>query len=200
MSDSATPRAAAHRAPLCITNFQSLLKLMSIELVMPSNQLILSHPLLLMPSIYRNIRVFSKGSVLHIRRPKYWSLSFNISPFERLLLTHKKTLRYLASRREEFNLGTETRLDLSELLCNRVLLKYKRDRESFWHSHQKGAERVPPITMNWKNVRRLQRDPLPQSTFQDNRINQKALRKEKLSSSRIHLCYIILSTESKLSC
>ena len=200
MSDSATPRAAAHGASLCITNFQSLLKLMSIELVTPSNQLILSHPLLLMPSIYRNIRVFSKGSVLHIRRPKYWSLSFNISPFERVLLTHKKTLRYLASRIEESNLGPETRLDHSELLCNRVLLKYKRDRESFWHSHQKGAERVPPITMNWKNVRRLQRDPLPQSTFQDNRINQKALRKEKLSSSRIHLCYIILSTESKLSC
>ena len=173
---------------------------MSIELVIPSNQLILSHPLLLMPSLYPNIRVFSKESVLHIRGPKYWRLSFSISPFERLLLTHEKTLGYLASRREEFNLGPETRLDHSELLCNRVLLKYKRDRESFWHTHQKGAERVPPITMNWKNARRLQRDPLPRSTFQDNRISQKALRREKWSSSRMHLCYIILSTESKLSC
>ena len=50
---------------------------------------------------------------------------------------------YLASGGEEFNLGPETRLDHSELLCNKVLLKYKRDRESFWHRHQKGAERVP---------------------------------------------------------
>ena len=51
---------------------------------------------------------------------------------------------FLASGGEEFNTGPETRLDLSELLCNKVLLKYKRDRESFWHRHQKGAERVPP--------------------------------------------------------
>ena len=51
----------------------------------------------------------------------------------------------LASRGEEFNLGPETRLDHSELLCNKVLLKYKGDRESFWHRHQKGVERVPPI-------------------------------------------------------
>ena len=79
-------------------------------------------------------------------------------------------------------------------------IEYKRDRESFWHRRQKGVERVPPITMNRKNIRRLQRDPLKQSTFQDNRIGQKALRKEKLSSSRIHLCYIILSTECKPSC
>ena len=62
---------------------------------------------------------------------------------ERLLLTHKKTPRFLASGREEFHPGPETRLDRSEVLCNRVLLKYKRDRESFWHRHQKRAERVP---------------------------------------------------------
>ena len=63
---------------------------------------------------------------------------------ERLLLNHEKMPGFLASGGEEFNLGPETRLDCSELLCNRVLLKYKRDRESFCHRHQKGAERVPP--------------------------------------------------------
>ena len=59
----------------------SLLKLVSIELVMPSNTLILCHPLLLLPSIFPSIRVFSNESVLHIRLPKYWSFSFSISPF-----------------------------------------------------------------------------------------------------------------------
>ena len=62
---------------------------------------------------------------------------------ERLLL-NKKMPGFLASRGEEFNPGPETRLDRSELLCNKGLLKYKGDRESFWHRHQKGAERVPP--------------------------------------------------------
>ena len=65
---------------LSITNSQSLLKLMSIESVMPSNHLILCGPLLLPPSIFPSIRVFSNESVLHIRWPKYWSFSFNISP------------------------------------------------------------------------------------------------------------------------
>ena len=63
--------------------------------------------------------------------------------YERLLLNHAKTPGFLAPR-EEFNLGPETRLDHSKLLCNKVLLKYKGDRENFWHRHQKGAERVPP--------------------------------------------------------
>ena len=80
MSNSATPRTAAHQASLSITNSQSLLKLMSIELVMPSSNLILCHPLLLLPSIFPNIMVFSNESVLHIRWPKYWSFSFSISP------------------------------------------------------------------------------------------------------------------------
>ena len=65
---------------LSITNFQSLLKLMSIELVMPSNHLILFHPLLLLPSIFPSIRISSNESVLCIRWPKYWSISFSISP------------------------------------------------------------------------------------------------------------------------
>ena len=76
----ATPWAAAHKASLSITNSQSLLKLMAIESVMPSNHLILCHPLLLLPSIFPNIRVFSSESVLRIRWPKYWSFSFSISP------------------------------------------------------------------------------------------------------------------------
>ena len=71
---------AALQASLSITNSWGLLKLMSIESVMPSNHLILCHPLLLLPSIFPSIRVFSSESVLHIRWPKYWSFSFNISP------------------------------------------------------------------------------------------------------------------------
>ena len=70
----------AHQTSLSITNSQSLLKLMSIELAMPSNHLILCHPLLLLPSIFPSIRVFSNESVLHIRWPKYWSFSFSFSP------------------------------------------------------------------------------------------------------------------------
>ena len=65
---------------LSITNFWSLPKLMPIQLVMPCNHLILCHPLLLLPSIFPNIRVFSNESALHIRWPKYWSFSFNIRP------------------------------------------------------------------------------------------------------------------------
>ena len=80
MSNSATPWTAAHQASLSITNSRSLLKLMSIELVMPSNHFILCRPLLLLPSIFPSIRVFSSDSPLHIRWPKYWSFSFNISP------------------------------------------------------------------------------------------------------------------------
>ena len=74
-----TPWTAARQASLSITNSQSLLKLMSIELVMPSSHLILCHPLL-PPSVFPSIRVFSNESVLFIRWPKYWSFSFNISP------------------------------------------------------------------------------------------------------------------------
>ena len=76
----AAPWAAARHASLSITNSRSLLKLMSIESVIPSNHLILCHPLLLLPSIFPSIRVFSKKSVLHIRWPKFWSFSFSISP------------------------------------------------------------------------------------------------------------------------
>ena len=81
MSDSLeTLWTAAHQASLSVTNSQNLLKLMSIELVMPSNHLILCRPLLFLPLIFPRIRVFSNESALRIRWPKYWSFSFSISP------------------------------------------------------------------------------------------------------------------------
>ena len=107
VSDSGIPWTAARQAFLSITNSQSLLKLMSIESVMPSNHVILCCPLLLLPSIFPSIRVFSHESALHIRWPKYWSCSFNISPsdehpglisfrMDRLdLLAVQGTLKYL---------------------------------------------------------------------------------------------------------
>ena len=76
----ATPWAAAHQASLCITNSRSLLKLMPIESVIPSNYLMLCCPLLLLLSIFPSILVYSNESVVHIRWPKYWSFSFSISP------------------------------------------------------------------------------------------------------------------------
>ena len=80
VSNIVTPWTEAHQASQSITNSWSLSKLMSIKLVMPSNHLILCHPLLLLPSIFPSIRVFSSESVLHIRWSKYWSFSFSISP------------------------------------------------------------------------------------------------------------------------
>ena len=76
----ATPWTVARQASLSITNSRSLLKLMPIESVMPSSHLILCRPLLLLPSIFPSIRVFSNESTLHVRWPKYWSFSFSISP------------------------------------------------------------------------------------------------------------------------
>ena len=76
----ATPWTSAHQASLTNTNSHSLLKLMSIESVMPSYHLILCHPLLLLPSIFPSIRVFCNELALHIRWPNYWSFSFSISP------------------------------------------------------------------------------------------------------------------------
>ena len=80
VSNSATPRTAAHQASLSITNSWSLLKLMSIEPMIPSNHLILCCPLLLLLFNLPSIRVFSNESVLHPRWPKYWSFSFSINP------------------------------------------------------------------------------------------------------------------------
>ena len=92
-----TPWTAACQASLSITNSRSLLKLMSIESVMLSNHLILCHTLLLLPSIFPSIRVFSKESTLHTRWTKYWSFSFNISP-------SNKHLGLISSRMDWLNL------------------------------------------------------------------------------------------------
>ena len=81
-----TPWTAACQASLLITNSKSLLKLLSIEVVMPSNHLIFCHPLLLLPSIFPSIRVFSSESAVCIRWPKYWSSSFSISPSNEYLV------------------------------------------------------------------------------------------------------------------
>ena len=77
----ATPWTAAHQASLSITNFQNLLRLMSVESVMPSNHLILCHPLFLLPSVFPSHKVFSDESVLCMRWPKCWSFRFSISPY-----------------------------------------------------------------------------------------------------------------------
>ena len=95
----ATPWTKACQASLSITNSWSLLKLISVESVMPSNHLILCHPLLLLPSIFPSIRVFSYESALHIRWSKYWSFSFNISPsneYSRLISFRMDWLNLLA--------------------------------------------------------------------------------------------------------
>jgi len=93
----ATPWTAAHQASLFITNSWSLFKLMSIESVMPSNHLILCCPLLLSPSIFPSIRVFSSESVFYIRWPKHWSFSFSISP-------SNEYLRLICSRIDWFDI------------------------------------------------------------------------------------------------
>ena len=80
MSNSLRPHGLQHARPPCPSPTRRLLKLTSIELVMPTNHLILCCPLLLLPSIFPSIRVFSNESALHIRWPEYWSFSFNISP------------------------------------------------------------------------------------------------------------------------
>ena len=95
-----TPWTAARQASLSITNSQSLLKLMSIESVMPSNHLILCHPLLLLPSIFPRIRVFSNESALSIRWPKYWSFSFSMrTDYSELISFRMNWLDLLAVQR-----------------------------------------------------------------------------------------------------
>ena len=96
-----TPWTAARQASLSITNSWSLLKLMSTELVMPSNHLNLCCPLLILPSIFPSIRVFSNESVLHVRWPQYWSFSFSISPsneYSGLISVRMKWLDLLADQ------------------------------------------------------------------------------------------------------
>ena len=101
VSDSVTQWTAARQASLSFTISLSLLKFMSTETVMPSNHLILCHPLLLLPSIIPSIRVFANESALHIRWPKYWSFSFSISPsngYSRLILFRSDWFDLLAAQ------------------------------------------------------------------------------------------------------
>ena len=121
----ATPWTVACQASLSITNSQSLLKLMSIKSVMPSNHLILCRPLLFLPLIFPNIRVFSNESVLHIRWPKYWSFSFNISPSNEdlgLISFRMDWLDLLAVQRTLKSLLQHHSSKASILLCSAFLI------------------------------------------------------------------------------
>ena len=132
MSNSVTPWTAACQASLSITNFWSLLKLMSIKLVMPSNHLILGRPLLLLPSIFPNIRVSSNESVLCIRRPKFWSFSFSISPsneYSGLISFRMDWLDFLAVQ------GTLKRLPQHHSSKILWLLKTSAFLKSFWNQN-----------------------------------------------------------------
>ena len=109
VSDSVTPWTAASQASLSITNSQGLLKLVSIKSMMPSNHLILCRPLLLPPSIFPSIRVFSSESVLRIRWPKYWSFNFSISPsneYSRLISFRMNRLDLLAVQGTQYKSPT----------------------------------------------------------------------------------------------
>ena len=121
----ATPWTAAHQASLSITNSQSSLKPMSIESVMPSNHLILCRPLLLLPSIFPSIRVFSKESALYIRWPKYWSFSFNVSPsneYSGLVSFKMDWLDLLAGQRTLKNLLQHHSSQASILRCSALFI------------------------------------------------------------------------------
>ena len=133
----AIPWTAARQASLSITNSQSLLKPMSIKSVKPSNHLILCHPLLLLPSIFHSIRIFSKESVLHIRWLKYWSFSFSISPSN------------------EYSGLISFRSDWFNLLCVQGTLKSLLQHHSskapiLWHSTFFMVQ-LTPIHDYWKN-------------------------------------------------
>ena len=121
MSDSETSWTAAHQASLSIINSQSFLKFMSIESVMPTNHLILCHPLLFLPSIFSSIMVSSNESVLRIRWPKYWSLSFSISPsneYSRLISFRIDSLDLLAVQGTLKSLFQHHSSKISVLLCS----------------------------------------------------------------------------------
>ena len=121
-SFSATPWTAALQASLSITNSQCLLKLRSIESVMPSNHLLLCHPLLLSPSIFSTIRVFSNESALHIRWPKYWSFSFSIRPSKGLISFRMDWLDHLAVQGTLKSLLQHHSSIASFLLCSAFFL------------------------------------------------------------------------------
>ena len=139
----ATPWSAARQASLSITNSQSLLKLMSIKLmsiklVMPSNHLILCHPLLLLPSIFPSIRVFSSESVLRIRWPKDWSFSFSISPsneYSGLISFRMDWLDLLAVQgTQEFSLAPQLK-SINSLALSFLYGPILRSIHDYWKNH-----------------------------------------------------------------
>ena len=137
-SYSATPWTVARQTSLSITNSWSLLKLISIESVMPSNHLILCHPLLLLPSIFPSIRVFPKESVLRIRWPKYWSFNVSIHPSN------------------EYSGLISFRIDWSDLLAvQRTLESFLQHHSSkasiLWHSSLLSSPTLTSTHDYWKN-------------------------------------------------
>ena len=125
VSDSETPWTKACQASLSITYSRSLLKLMSIKSVMPSNYLILCRPLLLPLSIHPSVRVFSNGSALHIRWPKYWSFSFSISPsnkYSELISFRMDWLDFLAVQETLKSLLQQQSSKASILWCSAFLI------------------------------------------------------------------------------
>ena len=133
-----TPWSAGRQASLSITNSWSLLKLMSIELVMPSNHLILCHPLLLLPSNFPSIRLFLNESVLCIRWPKYWSFSFSISPskeFSGLVSFRIDWLDLLAVQGTLKNLLQYYTLKASFLWCSAFFMVQLISINDFWKNH-----------------------------------------------------------------
>ena len=137
MSDSSTPWTTAHQASLSITNSQSLPKLMSIELVMPSNHLILCHHVL-PPSIFPSIRVLSNVSVLCIRWPKYWSFSFNISPsneYSRLISFRMDWLDLLAVQGTRKSLLQPHSAKASIFQCSPFFIAQLTSIHDYWKNH-----------------------------------------------------------------
>ena len=134
----ATPWTAGCQASPSITNSLSLPKLMSIESVMPSNHLILCYPLLLLPSIFPNIRVFSNESVLCIRWPKHWSFSFNISPSNEhpgLISFRMDWLDLLAVQGTLQSLLQHHGLKASILLCSAFFIVQLSSIQDYWKNH-----------------------------------------------------------------
>ena len=133
-----SPWTAARQASLSITNSRSLFKFMSIKSVIPSKHLLLCHPLLLLPSIFPSIRVFSSESVLHIRWPKYWRFSFSISPSN------------------DYSRMTSFRIDWFDLLAVqgtlKSLLQHHGSKESvLWHSAFFMVQLSTSVHDYWKN-------------------------------------------------
>ena len=124
-----TPWTAALQTSLSITNSQSFLKLMSIESVMLSNHLILCRPLLLSPSIFPSIKVFSNESSLHIRWPKYWSFSFNISPSNKLMAESEEELKSLLikMKEESENFGLKLNIQKTRIMASGPITSWQID-------------------------------------------------------------------------